>query len=143
MSAPPPDNGRLGMAQWAVNVVRALSLQNLLTLALLVVIGVPTYFAYLFLTDVRFRHDFMTETRIVDADVPCLVIAGNVSSGGGERFASGNSYDIRDRVEYLIVLRTPSALTDQQLRDLCDKAHVETDIMRAVGKPQARPSTAP
>jgi len=134
----PPGSGRAGMAQWAVSALRSLTIQNILTLGMLVVIGVPAYFAWRFMSDATFRHEFMNTAVAVDAQVPCLVVVGNLH-GRGDRYMIGNAYKVDDRMEYMIVIRSPGMLSNLEVTNLCSKVHEETDLMIKTIAEQGRP----
>ena len=48
------------MLERGASVVRSLNLTNVLIVALLVIVAVPSYFAYRFMTDAAFRGEFMS-----------------------------------------------------------------------------------
>jgi hypothetical protein len=134
----PPGSGRAGIAEWAVSALRSLTIQNILTLALLAAVGVPAYFAWRFMSDPAFRHEFMNTAVIVDAQVPCVVVVGNLN-GRGDRYMIGNSYKIDDRFEYLVFIRSPGVLGDREIGEVCRKAHAETDMIIKTIAEQGQP----
>lgn len=126
---PPAYSPRVGgmPIEWAAKIVRELTLQNVLILTILMLVGIPSYFAYRFMADSAFRHEFMQTSAIINAQVPCLVIRGNLS--GQDRYSIGSSYKIEDRMEFLISIRSPGVLGDKEVADLCDKARGEAQFM--------------
>ena len=64
MAAPedPPGN----MLESGASIVRSLNLTNVLIVALLVIVAVPSYFAYRFMTDAEFRGEFMSGANVLE-----------------------------------------------------------------------------
>jgi hypothetical protein len=124
----PPD--RLGVAQWAVDIVRGLTIQNILTMGLLLVVAVPAYFSWRFLHDTDFRHEFMSTSRFLEMNVPCLVIQGNIA-GQGERISVAVAFELRGRMEHMVVIRAPGMLSDQEIQTACALAHDDANLIKA------------
>jgi hypothetical protein len=59
MAEQPPGN----MLERGASIVRSLNLTNVLILAMLVIVAIPSYFAYRFMTDAEFRGEFMSGAR--------------------------------------------------------------------------------
>jgi hypothetical protein len=108
-----------GILERAVGIVKSLSLTNVLILALIILIAAPAYFAYKFMIDDDFRHEFMSRALILEKHVPCIVLEGS-------RYAAQTRHTVLvvyavldDRREKLIGIRSPSPMTDQQITDTC------------------------
>ena len=117
-----------GPVKWAVGAVKALSLGNLLTLAILAVIAIPGYFSWKFMTDEAFRHEFMSTTRVVAADVPCQVVQGNL--GGADRITVLSAYELKDDIEHMIALRTTKLVPTADYAKLCEMARKEVNQIK-------------
>lgn len=117
-------------------IVRALTLQNVLLLALLVLIGLPVFLIYRLGNDRSLREQFLSSIRVVDGlGVPCLVVASNMA-GQPERLTVGVSFESDGRIEFDIVARSPGVLSGQEIATACEQARKYRDIMRkALGSP--------
>jgi hypothetical protein len=112
-----------------------MTIQNVLTLALLLVVMVPSYFAYQFLSDESFRAEFMRSARILDvAGVPCLVLV--TAAAGTERYTVVLPYAIRARTEHIVGQRSPGPMTDAQVTEACKT--VQEDSLLVLGAVRAR-----
>ena len=118
MASNEPRNG--GVVERAFNVIRTLNLTNVLIFALLVVISIPAYFAYRFMTDVSFRREFMTTAVIMEQHAPCVVLEGH-RYGGQARHSVFIVYGFDGRMEKLLGLRSPETLNSAELTDLCKR----------------------
>jgi hypothetical protein len=108
------------MLERAAQAVKSLNLTNILILALIVVIAVPAYFAYRFMTDVSFRREFMTTAIIMDQHAPCVVLEGH-RYGSQARHSVFVVYGFDGRNEKLLGLRSPGTLEGTELTDLCKR----------------------
>jgi hypothetical protein len=111
---------RGGVVERAFNVIRTLNLTNILILALIVVIAVPAYFAYRFMTDIAFRREFMSSAVIMDQHAPCVVLEGH-RYGSQARHSVFVVYGLDGRMEKLLGLRAPNTLEGDELTDLCKR----------------------
>jgi len=111
------DEGKL---ERAFNVVRSLNITNILIFALLIIIAIPAYFAYRFMTDVAFRREFMSSAVILDAHAPCVVLEGH-RYGSQARHSIFVVYGVDGRNEKLVGLRAPETLNGAELTDLCQR----------------------
>jgi hypothetical protein len=111
------DEGKL---ERAFGVVRSMSLTNVLILALIVVIAIPAYFAYRFMSDVAFRREFMSSAIILEQHVPCVVLEGH-RYGSQVRHSVVVVYGLDGRNEKLIGLRAPEAMNSVELTEMCKR----------------------
>jgi len=125
---PPPS--RYAMTQWAVDIIRSLSLQNILILALLIMVSIPAWFAWRFMNDTQFRHEFMSTSRTIDMKVPCLVVVATSYTGKGDQYTVATQYDFRNRLEFLVGVRSPGILSDSEVATYCALMHEHSAIMR-------------
>lgn len=127
----PPQDSRIGgLIGTVADLVRSLTINNVLIFGILVAISIPAYFAWLFLTDDQFRHEFMSTTRVVLADVPCAVYEGNIA-GQGERISVVSAYGWEGRVEHLIAFRAAPPVDPSQIKTLCEDLHADIRLLRA------------
>lgn len=122
-------SGRLGIAERLLSAVRTLTLTNVLIIALIVLIAVPTYAAYRFLTDGEFRREFLQRADLIDASVPCIVLR---SSGLGKptRYTVGMVYAVVDRLERVVAIRSAGPLNDTEIVALCQQVLATGDRLR-------------
>jgi hypothetical protein len=95
---PPPDH-KLGMVEGAANIVKGLSLNNVLTIALLAVIAVPVYVIYRALDDDKLMDRFMsTYEEVSNQNVPCAMRHVQARGGPDEwGISTGFSFVGKDR----------------------------------------------
>lgn len=109
-----------GRVEKAFNVIRSMSLTNVLITLLMVLIAIPAYFAYRFMTDVAFRREFMSSAIILDMHAPCIVLEGH-RYGTQARHSVFIVYGLDGRNEKLLGLRAPGEMTSPELTELCGR----------------------
>jgi hypothetical protein len=117
---PPPDRSYISISERLANIVKSLSLTNILIIALLLLIAVPAYFAWKYLNDEDFRETFRNHAQIVDKHVPCIVLQGRYY-GAQPRHSIFVIYGIEGRNEKIIGVRAPGVLTDPEIEEACQK----------------------
>jgi len=132
-----PEEPRGGMLERAFGVVRTLSLTNILITALLILLAVPSYFAYKFLSDVSFRREFMSSAVILDIHAPCVVLEGH-RYGSQARHSVFIVYGLDGRNEKLLGLRAPGSLDSDELTDLCKRVVVLADEIKEFREKEAK-----
>jgi len=133
-----------GKVERAFNVVRSLNLTNILILALLLVLAIPAYFAYRFMSDVAFRREFMSSAIILDAHAPCIVLEGT-RHGAQTRHSVFIVYGLDGRNEKLLGLRAPGSMSATDLTELCKRVTVLADEINEFRRKEAeeKPNAAP
>ena len=126
----PYPSDRMGLVERITKVLRSLTLQNALVMGILVCIAVPSWFAYKFIRDPAFRHEFMNTALILDMKVPCQVVFGNVS-GQGDGFFVLVTYTLRERMEHFVGIRSPGLLSDSEVEQVCALVAEEVKIVQA------------
>ena len=109
-----------GILERAFGVIRSMNLTNVLILLLIVVIAIPAYFAYRFMSDAAFRREFMTSAIILEQHVPCLVLEGT-RYGAQTRHSVFIVYGFDERNEKLLGLRAPDVVNDVGLTAMCQR----------------------
>jgi len=117
---PPPDRSYISISERLANIVKSLSLTNILIIALLLLMAIPTYFAWKYMTDEEFRETFRNHAQIVDKHVPCIVLQGRYY-GAQKRHSIFVIYGIEGRNEKIIGVRAPGELTDPEIEEACVK----------------------
>ena len=117
-----------------------MSLTNVLILALIVIIAIPAYFAYRFMSDVTFRREFMSSAVILDVHAPCIVLEGH-RYGSQARHSVFIVYGLDGRNEKLLGLRAPGSVTDPDLTELCKRVTVLADEISEFRRKEAEEKT--
>ena len=117
-------------------VVRSLNITNVLIFALLVVIAIPAYFAYRFMSDVAFRREFMSSAVIMEQHAPCVVLEGH-RYGADVRHSVFIVYGLDGRNEKLVGLRAPEAMNGVELTDMCKRVTVLADEINEFRRKEA------
>ena len=117
---PPPDRSYISISERLANIVKSLSLTNILIIALLLLLAIPSYFAWKYLNDEEFRETFRNHAEIVDKHVPCIVLQGRYY-GAQKRHSIFVIYGIEGRNEKIIGVRAPGELTDPEIEEACQK----------------------
>jgi hypothetical protein len=125
-----------GILERAFSVVKSLNMTNVLIFALLVVIAIPAYFAYRFMSDVAFRREFMSSAVILEQHVPCIVLEGH-RYGAEARHSVFIVYGLDGRNEKLIGLRAPAAMNSVELTDMCKRVTVLADEINEFRRKEA------
>lgn len=125
-----------GRVERAFGVIKSLNLTNILIFALLVVISIPAYFAYRFMSDVAFRREFMTSAIILEQHAPCIVLEG-ARYGSQTRHSVFIVYGLDGRNEKLIGLRAPEALNGVELTELCKRVTTLADEINELRRKEA------
>ena len=116
----PPSGAYISISERLVNIVRSLTLTNILMIALLVVIAVPAYFAYRFMTDEAFRRDFGTHAAVLEKNVVCDVFEGQ-TYGAKTHQSVLIIFGVDGRLEKVVGVRALGKLTDQEIDAACQK----------------------
>lgn len=129
--APQPlDGSRLAVAERLARVVTGLTIQNVLTLGLLVLIAVPTFVAWQLLHDPKLREAFLSSARVVEGlGVPCLVVATSYV-GQPERTTVIVAYDTDGRIELDVGARSPGVMTGIEVAKACELIRKHGEILR-------------
>ena len=109
-----------GKLERLVNSIKSFNLTNILILALVMAIAIPSYFAYQFMSDVTFRREFMSSAIILDQHVPCIVLEGH-RYGAQARHSVFVVYGLDGRNEKLLGLRAPDVINSAELTELCKR----------------------
>ena len=135
---PPPD--RVGQIGGIVNIVKGLSLTNVLIIALLVVIAIPTYIAYRFLNDDSLLNKFTSFYEELSVqNVSCtLRIASQRGAHPYYAISTGFAFQGSDRYNIGVILsHRPD---DGELASYCETLNLIVDFMR---RPDAKSPTFP
>ena len=128
MAEDPPGN----MLERGASIVRSLNLTNVLIVALLVIVAIPSYFAYRFMTDAEFRGEFMTGANVLEKFAPCTVLETH-RYGSVTRHSIFMVYGFDDRMEKVIGMRAPGTMTEVELGEVCKKVVAMADEIRKTG----------
>jgi hypothetical protein len=109
-----------GKVEKALNYIRTMSMTNVLIVFLIVMIAIPAYFAYRFMSDIAFRREFMSSAIILDLHAPCIVLEGT-RYGSQTRHSVFIVYGLDGRNEKLLGLRAPGSMSGHELTELCER----------------------
>lgn len=134
--APPPPDNRVGMIGGLAEIVKGLSLGNVLTIALLVVIAVPSYIGWRVINDESMLNKFTSRyEEITNPQVPCTLRIASVR-GGGDLYSisTGFAFQGSDRWTVGVVMsRKPD---DSELNSYCATLNILVDHIRRPGAPE-------
>jgi len=134
MSEPPPD--RVGQVGGLVKIVQSITLTQVLIIALLVAIAVPTYVFWRFLNDTSMLNKFTSFYEEISSDkVPCtLRIASQRGADPSYSLSTGFAYQGSDR--YVVGVVLSKQPDDAELVAYCATLNAIVDHLR-------RPTEAP
>jgi len=118
-----------GRVEKALNYIRTMSLTNVLIVLLIVLIAIPAYFSYRFMSDVAFRREFMSSAIILDLHAPCIVLEGT-RYGSQTRHSVFIVYGLDGRNEKLLGLRAPGSMSGNELTELCERVTTLADEIK-------------
>jgi hypothetical protein len=130
-SAAPPDH-RLGLAEGAANIVKGLSLQNVLIIALLVVIAIPAYTIYQALHDDKLLDRFLsTYEEITSQNIGCTM-RHLQRRGGTDQWSvsSGFAYQGADR--WVVSVWMDHEPNGEEVNSYCESLKLIADRMVVV-----------
>lgn len=112
-------NGRT-MPERLLGVARTLTVTNVLILALMALVAIPTYAGYRFLTDQEFRREFLLKAELLEAGVPCLVLRVS-GPGRAPRYSIASAYalDQEHQFEKVVGVRSSGDLSDAEIAAAC------------------------
>jgi len=99
-------------------IARTLNLTTILMIALLLMLAVPTYFAWRFLTNEDFRREFMQSAELLTEHAPCVVLEGH-AYGHATRHTIMVVYELDGRFEKILGRRASGKLTKEELNSVC------------------------
>jgi hypothetical protein len=140
MTPAPNGNGRNGrpIMSRLLTAIQEMTWQTALIIVLLAGVTAPVYVVWKFVTDQSFRHDFMSSYELVQANVPCAVLIASTAQTA-DRYQIAAAYDARDRIERIIMHRSPAVLlTDAEIQRVCDEVQKDAQLMRNAKAQQLR-----
>jgi hypothetical protein len=118
-----------GMIERLIGAVTGLTLRNVLIIALLVAIAIPSGFMYLFFTNVEFRKQWLSYVLPqASKGIPCAVFVVS-ETRSGERTVVGTSFHADGDIEYFVIARSYVPLNADQLKATCAEVKKYTDIL--------------
>jgi hypothetical protein len=135
----PPDN-RVGVVGEIANIVKGLSLTNVLIIALLVALAVPTYILWRFLNDASLLNKFTSfyEERSSDKVGCILRIASQRGVHPIYSISTGFAYQGSDR--YIVGVIVEDEPDEGRLASYCETLNLIVDHMR---RPESKSPTFP
>jgi hypothetical protein len=123
---PPPPEGRIANV---ANIIKGLNLQNVLIIALLVVIGIPTYAVWRVLNDEKLMNRFMSEYEEFSNQQSGCVMRHVKQRGGPDQWgvSSGFAFQGADRWFVSVVLQHEPTL--EEVASYCESLKLIADRM--------------
>jgi hypothetical protein len=134
----PPDH--VGQVGGIVKIVQTITLTQVLIIALLVMIAIPTYILYRALNDESLLNTFLSRYEEFQSDKwPCTLRVASVRGGGDiYSISTGFAYQGSDRWTLSVILtRKPD---DSEVVTYCATLNLIVDFLR---RPDAAPPTFP
>jgi hypothetical protein len=139
--APPPDpprdygggNGRLGMIERLAAIANRMTYQNTIAIGALVIIAVPAFGVWRFLTDDTLRDDLLNSIRLrPDLAAACSVFESTIN--GVKRIHVSAFVDAHSESgdEFYVSGRMQSESSPAQVADICRRLHMLAGHLRAV-----------
>jgi hypothetical protein len=133
---PPPD--RVGQVGGLVKIVQSLTLTQVLIIALLVAIAIPTYIAWRVINDESMLTKFTSRYEELASDkMPCTLRVASVR-GGGDTYAiaTGFAFQGSDRWTVSVILtRKPD---DSEMVSYCATLNMLVDHLRRPDAPEPK-----
>lgn len=118
MSVPEPPGSRLGVIETLANILRSLTFQNVLVMAILVVLAIPSYAVWQIMTDSDLRKEIMSFAKEQELGVPCQVI--NYSfSGQSDKTAVISTVQVWGQYEIVVGTKVPGTMTASEAGSAC------------------------
>lgn len=134
--APIPPPTPPGVYERLARIVADLTLGNVVTIGLLMMVAVPVFIVWKLANDSGLRDAFLSSMRVQEGlGVPCLVMVGNVA-GAPHRTVVIVAFETDGRLEFDIAVRSPGQMDGAEVAKACDEARRYRDVMRnALGSP--------
>jgi hypothetical protein len=135
----PPDN-RIGMVGEAVAIVKGMTLTNVLIIALLVVIAIPSYVLYRTMNDDSMLNKFMSFYEEISSDkVSCTMRIGSVR-GAPPIYSISTGFAFQGSDRWTVGVIMSHKPNDGELTSYCATLNLIVDYMR---RPNAKSPTYP
>jgi hypothetical protein len=136
MTEPQPQPDRVGQVGGMVNIVKGLSLTNVLIIALLVAIAIPTYILWRFLNDASLLNKFTSFYEEIASDkTSCTIrIASQRGAHPVYSISTGFAYQGSDRYT-IAVLLTNGPPDEGVVASYCETLNLIVDYMRRPNAP--------
>ena len=125
----------ISVVERLVAISRSLNLTSILMIALLLMLIVPTYFAWRFLTDENFRHEFTQGGKLLGQYAPCIVLQ-TYAYGRDARHTVMVVYELDGRFEKIVGRRAPGKLTAEEIGTVCQLTLSDVSQLNKQGERQ-------
>jgi hypothetical protein len=137
---PPPPPDRVGMISGLTDIVKGLTLGNVLIIALLVAIAIPAYILWRALNDESMLNKFLSRYEEISSDkVPCTLRVASVR-GGGDIYSLSTGFAFQGSDRYTVGVILIARPDDAELVSYCETLNLIVDYMR---RPDAASPTFP
>lgn len=141
MTEQPPSAQQHGMLERAISSVKGLSLTNVLVIALLVILAIPSYALYQIINDQQLLGRVLSSYEEITSDkTPCtLRIASLRGAGDTYSISAGFAYQGAERWTISVLMDRDPRVGDE-LNSYCETLQLLIDFMR---DPNAHPPPFP
>jgi hypothetical protein len=130
----PPD--RVGQVGGLVKIVQSLTLTQVLVIALLVMIAIPTYIAWRVINDESMLTKFTSRYEELSSDkMPCTLRVASVR-GGGDTYSISTGFAFQGSDRWTVGVIMNSKPDDSELVSYCATLNVLVDHLRRPGAPE-------
>jgi len=129
VTEPPPHEGRLAAA---ASVVKGLSLNNVLTIALLVVIAIPAYFAYKLLNDPVVMNRLLSSYREYPNQISGCTMREVKERGGPDMWSVSTGFAFHGSARWYIAVAMTAKPSDEEVASHCETLkRIADSLLRA------------
>jgi len=140
VSETPPPADRVGTAAGLVNIVKGLSLTNVLIIALLIAIAIPTYILWRFLHDASLLNKFTSFYEEIASDkTPCTLRIASIR-GADPTYAISTGFAFQGSDRWTVNVIMNHKPDDGEIVSYCETLNLIVDYMR---RPDAKSPTYP
>ena len=136
MTEPPPD--RVGQLGGLVNIVKSLSLTNVLIIALLVMLAVPTYILWRALNDESLLNTFLSRYEEFTSDKMSCTLRVASLRGGGDYYSISTGFAVQGSDRYTVGVIMDRKPDDSELESYCATLNLIVDFMRRPNAPSPK-----
>ena len=130
---PQQQDKRIGLIGELAAIVKGLSLNNVLIIALLVVIAIPTYVLWRALNDESMLNKFMSRYEEISSEtIPCTLKVASVR-GGGDTYTMSTGFAYQGSDRWVVGVVMDLKPDDDELVSYCATLELIVDHMRRPG----------
>jgi hypothetical protein len=125
---PPAQDGRI--LSW-LNAVKGLTISNVLVIAMLIVVAVPTYLIYRVVNDHELLDRFLSHYREISSQNVGCTLREARDRGSAEFFGISTGFAYQGRDKYIISVVLDHHPSDEELNSYCATVKAIADSLQA------------